>query len=477
MEKILFTLKFYPMREVELAQVLKEHGFTPLAVGFSRRWSTFAKHSGNFHKVYDFTEFLQKQGDTTSNITTKEIERLERWEHLYGIPNLELFIAGDRTMRLFSWERNLRLLDNLFVFWEQILRTEAPDTIVGELSSAPDLIAWSMSKKLGIRYLCPMHSRLWKDRFALSDIAGQWEGLEKTYQKVKIEGLADQDREEAWKFLNGFLNGEPEPSYMRYVAAKTNPRKIIQRLFRLSNKLSSYHVDKKLAVDYPVSFSIKILDDLRSISRRALAKTKLIRIFDKPEVGERFILFPLHYQPEATTMVFAPFYENQLAVAENIAKSIPAGYRLYVKEHKAMWGRRPFWFYKHLRQLPSVKLIQPEFNIHDLIKSCAAVVVLTNTTGLEALLHGKPVVVLGNIFYEIFRPAHKVYSFNELPYVLQEVVRASTTEQTEILRIVHSLLSSTYPGNFDDPKRCPNTYSRINAEKILRSIIQVLRHD
>ena len=476
MKKILFTLKFFPMREIKLAGALKEHEITSLAVGFSRRWSSFAEHSENFAKVYDFTEFLKTQMGSDSESVEKHMERLEHWQDLYGLPNLELFIAGDRTMRLFPWERNLRLLDSLFVFWERILKSESPCVIIGELSSAPDLIAWSMAKKIGVQYICPGHSRLWEDRFALSDVAGQWEGLEEAYQKAKVEGLSNHDREEAWRFLSEFLNKKPKPSYTRY-AAKTNPRKMIQRLSRLPDKLLSYSVDKKYAVDYAVAFSSKLWEDFSSILRRALVKTKLIRIFDEPHPGERFILFPLHFQPEATTMVFAPFHENQLAVAENIAKSVPAGHRLYVKEHMAMWGRHPLWFYKRLRRIPSIKLIRPEVDIHDLLKQCAAVVTITSTTGLEAILYGKPVVVLGNIFYSIFDCVYKVHSYEELPHVLIKATKEFRHDQEEVLRVVQCLLKATYQGNFDDAKVNPDTYGQPNVKKIADFIAQRLLNE
>jgi hypothetical protein len=291
------------------------------------------------------------------------------------------------------------------------------------------------------------------------------------YKEAKAKGLSEEDRKIALNFLNEFLNSKPQPSYMRF-AAKTSPNKMIQRLSRLPNKLSSYYVDKKLAVDYPVRFSSKIQQDLWSILRRSLIQTKLIRVFDEPVAGEQFILFPLHFQPEATTMVYAPFYENQLAVAENVAKSLPAGYRLYVKEHKAMWGKRPFWFYRNLKAIPSIRLISPTIDIHELLRRCAVVVTITSTTGLEAIFYGKPVICLGNIFYDIFDCVCKVDSYRELPRALLKATNEFKADEKEILRVICTLMRSTHEGNMDDVKNNPKPLEETNLRKLASFIIQ-----
>src|SRR5690606_12929500 len=63
-------------------------------------------------------------------------------------------------------------------------------------------------------------------------------------------------------------------------------------------------------------------------------------LFEKPVPGERYVLFPIHFQPEASTLVRGPYYLDQASLIEDIAKSLPVGYRLYVKEHMANRGRR-----------------------------------------------------------------------------------------------------------------------------------------
>ena len=54
-----------------------------------------------------------------------------------------------------------------------------------------------------------------------------------------------------------------------------------------------------------------------------------------------FAYYPLHFDPEASTIVSAPMHTNQLAVVEALAKSLPLGMSLLVKEHIPNLGERP----------------------------------------------------------------------------------------------------------------------------------------
>ena len=55
--------------------------------------------------------------------------------------------------------------------------------------------------------------------------------------------------------------------------------------------------------------------------------------------NEKFLFFPLQVQPERNVDIDAPFYSNQIEVITNIAKALPVGFKLYVKEHPKMYLR------------------------------------------------------------------------------------------------------------------------------------------
>ena len=108
-----------------------------------------------------------------------------------------------------------------------------------------------------------------------------------------------------------------------------------------------------------------------------------------------FIYFPLHVDPEASTMVLSPWHTDQLAVIEALAKAAPAHMRVVVKEHSPMLGRRPRGFYRQIARMPRVALLGPSHSTFDLIEKAALTAVITGTAAWEALLLDKPVLIIG----------------------------------------------------------------------------------
>lgn len=124
------------------------------------------------------------------------------------------------------------------------------------------------------------------------------------------------------------------------------------------------------------------------------------KYYRQPDYSDKYVLFPLHFQPEATTLVCAEKYEKQLFFIDQIAKSLPADTKLYVKEHYAVLGHRDPDFYKKLQSYPNVVIVNPLVQSKDLILKSDTIITLTGTAGWEALLLGKRVIVCGNVFYD-----------------------------------------------------------------------------
>ena len=127
---------------------------------------------------------------------------------------------------------------------------------------------------------------------------------------------------------------------------------------------------------------------------------KTCKYYKDADFSKKYIYFPLHYQPEASTCVCAEKYEKQIYFIDSWAKSLPADTVLYVKEHYALLGHRDPHFYIDLQKYPNVILINPWESSRKLIENAAAVTTLTGTAGLEAMLLRKPVFVCGNAVYE-----------------------------------------------------------------------------
>lgn len=109
-----------------------------------------------------------------------------------------------------------------------------------------------------------------------------------------------------------------------------------------------------------------------------------------------YIYYALHYDPESTTMVSAPYHTNQMAVIEALSKALPLSWRLVVKEHPSMLGRRPRGFYEEIRNIPGVLLAWPHESSLHLVRDSALTATITGTVAWEAMLLGRPALVIGD---------------------------------------------------------------------------------
>jgi hypothetical protein len=151
-------------------------------------------------------------------------------------------------------------------------------------------------------------------------------------------------------------------------------------------------------------------------------------------ISEPFVYFPLHMEPEATTLVYSPLFNNQAYAIEVIAKSLPAGVSLLVKENPKMWGKRPVSFYEQATHNAGVMWSEPDAPSQDILERCTAVVTLTSTTALEAVLLDKPVACFGKPPYlSALTSLPRIQTRGELPGILQGLITRELWPEQEVL--------------------------------------------
>ena len=139
--------------------------------------------------------------------------------------------------------------------------------------------------------------------------------------------------------------------------------------------------------------------------------------FEEPEENDEYVYMPLHLIPESTTFVKAPFYINELHIIEQVSKSLPIGWKLYVKEHQAMLGERSYEFYKRVKKFPNVKLVQLNYykDPKPWIEKSKGVVTITGTGAYESAMLGKKAIIFGDVPFNLLEGITRVSSYSELP--------------------------------------------------------------
>ena len=143
-----------------------------------------------------------------------------------------------------------------------------------------------------------------------------------------------------------------------------------------------------------------------------------------------FIYFPLAYATESPVVVGSPKCFRQDFIAEFVARVLPQGLSLGVKQHPFNPAESmPYEMIRRIVRLPEVRLVPPATSSWDLVKRASAVVSVHGTPGFEALLMRRPVVVLGVPPYRGWGVTHDVADLDDLPRVLEEALAAELSEE------------------------------------------------
>ncbi len=171
-----------------------------------------------------------------------------------------------------------------------------------------------------------------------------------------------------------------------------------------------------------------------------------------PAEGARFVYFPLHLQPEATTNPMGGVFVDQYLALEALVRALPDGWKVVVKENPAQkLAKRDYGFYEHLAAMPEVHLVSRDVSTFDLIERSEAVATITGTAGWEALFNAKPSIVFGRAFYRDAPGVIAVEDTDSLAAALREIEAGTFAAAThaDIQRFLLALQHVSFHGVVD----------------------------
>jgi hypothetical protein len=168
-----------------------------------------------------------------------------------------------------------------------------------------------------------------------------------------------------------------------------------------------------------------------------------------------------------------------MCVIQQIAKALPLGVTLAVKEHKGNQGYRKPAFYRDVHYLPNVKLISREADVSTLIRNSVGVITLTSRMGWEALVLRKPVISFGSSFWTSFEEVRKPGSWAELKAMVEHCVddggHVGSDYDKRLLAYAAAYISRIHKGNFV----CGSKQFLIpkNIENVARIVFSTLQRE
>tara|TARA_Y100001968_G_C19454442_1_gene771582 strand:- start:25390 stop:26856 length:1467 start_codon:yes stop_codon:yes gene_type:complete len=446
--KVLFVCDWdFTLIWEKVALILKEKSKISKATAFvvGRIYEKHLHESKNnpFDKLY----LLQDSID--NNLKVKNLdEKLKSLENKYAVPNLHRFLWADRKLPYKDYKESCNLIAKSFYFWEETLEYEKPDLIAAVgYGSLTHMVSHFVARRMGIPILRPIHTRIWNRYFPSYDLSGfkSCEYLKSeniNYEKAPLSSIR--------LFIEDYRKNAMRPDY-ELNFDKTHGLEIghLYRFFRYIYRFyfSGTYSNDKSKVN-PIKKLISVIKP--KIKRRFL---KIYYKWDQFNSEKNYAYFPLHYQPEATTLCDAHYYLNQISLIENLAKSLPIGFTLVVKEHPQMLGNRDIEYYEKIKQIGNVSLISPFEDNFKVISHASIIFTITGTAGLEALLFKKPVITFGDVFYNQCDLVIKAANIapTKWTFLINDILSNYTHEESELENFLSLLFNSSDEFSFEEP--------------------------
>lgn len=398
-------------------------------------------------------------------------ERHQLPEELAGTnPSLMMFPDLDRYTFTFGQPRRSTewyhsLVANLGHFFVELFREHQFDSVVYEnVSNSFSYFAYAVASARGARYIGFAASRI-PGRIDVLDRAWARDSrLEKLYRGIlagdtKVpEDIAAATR----KYIANFDHIEPD-----YMAAhpfeaglldRYAKRRPIQRMVRSMKYRVTQAEDAEFGFQQGNPFVAFPEQFARESLRRGKLKILERRHYQRDiDTSVPYFAYPLQFHPESSTSVDGPAFIDEWSNIQGILQNLPAGYSLYVKDHRHAAGRQPLAFYERLCRQPNVVLVSPYYNAKNLMRNAKAIVCSTSTFGFEALILGRPVFVLGHPFYDFVPSCKRLSSFDGAHRILAHHAELKSTPE-EIYAFVAAYHMTSEPGRLDlmsmyaDPK-------------------------
>lgn len=435
---------------LKVAQKLKvEHGLEPVYWnGYddddSKSLVSTAFPDAIYHPYYDAwkgifpEEIAEKYHNSFLNI-----DFLKEYAS-YELQAIKMMDRMDTDGHSFSFMERQRHFRKLLKYWTACIDYLKPDLVISAIvpHRVFDYALYLLCKHRGIKYITFRNSAFTGMIIPLTDVASINNILDGEYHE-QLKSIVDR------KYLSNMIDSIifdkyqkvqhdyaiAEPDYMKQHAVRHNQSSGLLPLakkFFVDRKQSSYKLfgkDGVLLNGYPtyyknrkqsiekshVSFLKYSLLKLQTKAFKNQLRDYYSSLVKSPDLNKKFVILPLHYQPEMTSNPSGDIFADQMLCVEMLAKTLPNDYLIYVKEHRSQFYAhteghtgRIREFYDDLDAYPQVCLIPLDFDIFKLIKNSQAIATVTGTAGWEGMVLGKPVIIFGLSWYEKYDGVLKI---------------------------------------------------------------------
>lgn len=347
---------------------------------------------------------------------------------------------------IYTYDESKRLYLKHLRFWNDIFVKEKINTVFQNCipHHTHDYIIYALAHIYHCRYFVCQATSIWnywicaRDFNKNDEVLEDYYALKKSNEVIQLtpdiehyyKSLLIENREMDNKLLNAGKSKEEAIHYQKNISM--NYLRFFSFLLRNKHKVKIMLLNGILLgnKEILISNSNNIKQDYIYYRRGRLKKKSLKNISYYNRYATKkipitpFVIYFLHYQPEATTLPHAGvFVEQEIGIALLAHVLKKRGIRLLVKEHYVQPYRMKS-FYDDIRNIDNVTLVHSLCDSKEIIKDCIATATCNGTIIQESIFNGKPVFALGNGVFCDAPGVFRTRTEDQINYALDSILKS-----------------------------------------------------
>lgn len=197
--------------------------------------------------------------------------------------------------------------------------------------------------------------------------------------------------------------------------------------------------------------------------------------------GDKYIYFPLHYQPENTTSPAGDIFANQYLCVDTVLKHTSSDMLIYVKEHPSQFmsqflgqTSRIKEFYMDLIKNKRVRFMPLSEDPYKLMQNSVAVMTVTGTAGWEAMCNKKPVIMFGSVWYEKYEGVLRIID-EQSAATVSDFIKSFVYDEHKLQAYLLAFADNSIKAyHYRGYKKTANVSQRESVDNICKSILKKL---
>jgi len=279
---------------------------------------------------------------------------------------------------------------------------------------------------------------------------------------------------ESEKYIKLYKDNFRKPYYVSNLPNRFNPSSVLVGLLKIVLKEIGLSSNSRTSNRFLKSYYIDS-DPIKNIINLYFSSIFYrYNNVDSISSENEIVLYPMHFEPEASILYFSEFNEDQVSLIRNLSKCLGTHQILVVKEHPQQPGMLLTSKYRKLRANTSnIVYVPAEYPSKKVIDKSNIIVTQTSTVGWESLMLGKKVVVLGKVFYDKHPDIYVFKGFDNLKRDLRNG-NIQCAKYVNSIKFVAQFYEYCQEGN---PFVTDYLYTKANINKIVSSIENKLYSD